>query len=193
MGWGEGLDLCALENAPGTRKCPETSVHNCLKRRWEEKRQFWVFFKFFFITSIAVRKEKHNTWTHGLLWSISMHAKVPGGCRLQFKQIARDVQCRNPSSKDDIMRSSWFYCYSNCDKLDVTVCNCFNSCEKKTVPTVPNHLLCRFNLLRTDVILCKIFWIWTGNRPANFQVKTGGEVGKFWTYEVPIISSLNMN
>ena len=73
---------------------------------------------------IAVRKEKHNTWTHGLLWSISMPAKVPGGCRLQFEQIARDVQCRKPSSKDDIMWSTWFCCYSNCD-------NCFNSFRKE--------------------------------------------------------------
>ena len=55
---------------------------------------------------IDVRKDKHNTWTHGLLWRISMRAKVPGGCRLQFEQIARDVQCRKPSSKDDIMRWS---------------------------------------------------------------------------------------
>ena len=73
---------------------------------------------------IAVRKDKHNTWTHGLLWRISLRAKVPGGCRLQFEQIARDVQCRKPSSKDDIMRSTWFCCYSNYD-------NCFNSFRKE--------------------------------------------------------------
>ena len=27
--WGEGLDLCELENAPETQKCPKTFVHNC--------------------------------------------------------------------------------------------------------------------------------------------------------------------
>ena len=73
---------------------------------------------------ITVRKEKHNTWTHGLLWSISMPAKVPGGCRLQFEQIARDVRCRKPSSKDDIKWSTWFCCYSNCN-------NSFNSFRKE--------------------------------------------------------------
>ena len=28
LGWGEGLDLCELENAPETRKCPKTFVHD---------------------------------------------------------------------------------------------------------------------------------------------------------------------
>ena len=55
---------------------------------------------------IAVRKEKNNTGTHGLLWSISICAKVPGGSRLQFEQIARDVQCRKPSSKDGMLEVS---------------------------------------------------------------------------------------
>ena len=45
VGWGEGLDLCELENAPEMQKCPKTFVHDCLKKRWEEKRQFWGFFK----------------------------------------------------------------------------------------------------------------------------------------------------
>ena len=29
VGWGEGLDLCELENAPETRKCPKTFVQDC--------------------------------------------------------------------------------------------------------------------------------------------------------------------
>ena len=29
VGWGEGLDLCELENAPETQKCPKTFVHDC--------------------------------------------------------------------------------------------------------------------------------------------------------------------
>ena len=97
-------------------------------------------------------------------------AKVPGGCRLQVEQIARDVQCRKPSSKDDIMRSSWFCCYSNCDRFDlfVTVLIRF---EKKTVATIPKHL---FVVLICYVMLTlsfvKIFSIWTGNRAADFQV-----------------------
>ena len=33
----EGLDLCELENAPETQKCPKAFVHDCLKKRWEEK------------------------------------------------------------------------------------------------------------------------------------------------------------
>ena len=45
VGWGEGLDLCELENAPEMQKCPKTFVHDCLKKRWEEKRQFWGVFK----------------------------------------------------------------------------------------------------------------------------------------------------
>ena len=40
VGGGEGLDLCELENAPETQKCPKTFVHDCLKKRWEEKSQF---------------------------------------------------------------------------------------------------------------------------------------------------------
>ena len=28
VGWGEGLDLCELENAPETQKCPKTFVHD---------------------------------------------------------------------------------------------------------------------------------------------------------------------
>ena len=69
-------------------------------------------------------------------------AKVHGGCRLQVEQIARDVQCRKPSSKDDIMRSSRFCCYSNCDRFDLFV-TVFIRFEKKTVATVPKHLLLR--------------------------------------------------
>ena len=29
VGWGEGLDLCELENAPERKKCPKTFVHDC--------------------------------------------------------------------------------------------------------------------------------------------------------------------
>ena len=29
VGWGEELDLCELENAPETQKCPKTFVHDC--------------------------------------------------------------------------------------------------------------------------------------------------------------------
>ena len=29
VGWGEGLDLCELENAPEMQKCPKTFVHDC--------------------------------------------------------------------------------------------------------------------------------------------------------------------
>ena len=29
VGWGEGLDLCELENAPDLQKCPKTFVHDC--------------------------------------------------------------------------------------------------------------------------------------------------------------------
>ena len=29
VGWGEGLDLCELENAPETQKCHKTFVHDC--------------------------------------------------------------------------------------------------------------------------------------------------------------------
>ena len=28
VGWGEGLDLCELENAPEIQKCPKTFVHD---------------------------------------------------------------------------------------------------------------------------------------------------------------------
>ena len=118
-------------------------------------------------------RDRHYTWTHGLLWSISMPAKVPGGCRLQFEQIARDVRCRKPSSKDDIMRSTWFCCYSNCD-------NCFNAFREenccyrsKASPLSFLFVTCR------PYPLLKPFWIWSGNRAADFQVKTGGDVGKF--------------
>ena len=29
VGWGEGLYLCELENAPEKQKCPKTFVHDC--------------------------------------------------------------------------------------------------------------------------------------------------------------------
>ena len=29
VGWAEGLDLCELENATETQKCPKTFVHDC--------------------------------------------------------------------------------------------------------------------------------------------------------------------
>ena len=29
VGWGEGLDLCELENAPEMQKCPKTFVRDC--------------------------------------------------------------------------------------------------------------------------------------------------------------------
>ena len=29
VGWGEGFDLCELENAPETQTCPKTFVHDC--------------------------------------------------------------------------------------------------------------------------------------------------------------------
>ena len=29
VGWGEGLDLCELENAPETQTCPKIFVHDC--------------------------------------------------------------------------------------------------------------------------------------------------------------------
>ena len=29
VGWGEGLDLCEMENSPETQKCPKTFVHDC--------------------------------------------------------------------------------------------------------------------------------------------------------------------
>ena len=29
VGWGEGLGLCELENAPEMQKCPKTFVHDC--------------------------------------------------------------------------------------------------------------------------------------------------------------------
>ena len=35
VGWREGLDLCELQNAPETQKCPKTFVHDCsFKCRW---------------------------------------------------------------------------------------------------------------------------------------------------------------
>ena len=45
VGWGEGLVLCELENAPERQKCPKTFVHECPKKRCKEKRQFRGFFK----------------------------------------------------------------------------------------------------------------------------------------------------
>ena len=43
VGWGEGLDLCELENAPETQKCPKTFVHDCLKKRLEKRAVLRVF------------------------------------------------------------------------------------------------------------------------------------------------------
>ena len=40
VGLEEGLDLCELENAPEMQKCSNTFVHDCLKKKGEENRQF---------------------------------------------------------------------------------------------------------------------------------------------------------
>ena len=37
VGWGEGLDLCELENAPETQKCPKTFVHDCSYNAWRRR------------------------------------------------------------------------------------------------------------------------------------------------------------
>ena len=37
--------MCELKNAPEMQKRPKTFVHDCLKKRWEEKKQFWGVFK----------------------------------------------------------------------------------------------------------------------------------------------------
>ena len=34
VGWGEGLDLCELENAEEMQKCPKTLVHECTCLGW---------------------------------------------------------------------------------------------------------------------------------------------------------------
>ena len=44
VAWGEGLDLCA----PEMQKCPKTFVHDCLKKRWEEKKAIFKLVKGFF-------------------------------------------------------------------------------------------------------------------------------------------------
>ena len=43
VGWGEGLDLCELENTTERQKCRKTLVHDCLKKRCEEKGSFEGF------------------------------------------------------------------------------------------------------------------------------------------------------
>ena len=135
----------------------------------------------------AVRKEKHNTGTHGLLWSISMRAKVPGGCRLQFDQIARDVQYRMPSSKDDIMRSTWFCCYSNCD-------NCFNAFREenccyrsKASPLSFLFVTCR------PYPLLKPFGYGQETEQLTFKLKQAGMLENSVDLWGTIIYSLNMD
>ena len=83
------------------------------------------------------------TLGHMDYYDVSPCAKVPGGCRLQFEQIARDVQCRKPSSKDGGRLDS---------PVIQTAIIVLTRFEKKTVATVPKHLLCRFNLLRVDLL-----------------------------------------
>ena len=63
---------------------------------------------------IRIRKpnwwEKGLTYTPGLLWrnSFNLRAKVHGGCRLTFEEIAHDVKWRKPSSEENIVRSSYW-------------------------------------------------------------------------------------
>ena len=56
VGWGEGLDLCELENAPGTQKCPKTFFHDC---------SFTVFFLIFF------KLWDHCNWITAVVVSLS--------------------------------------------------------------------------------------------------------------------------
>ena len=37
----EGVGPAWIEKRPEMQKCPKTFVHDCLKKRWEETRQFW--------------------------------------------------------------------------------------------------------------------------------------------------------
>ena len=41
----EGVGPVWIGKHPEMQKCPKTFVHGCLKKRWEEKRQFWGVFK----------------------------------------------------------------------------------------------------------------------------------------------------
>ena len=70
--WGEGLDLCELENTPETQKCPKTFVHDCLKKRWEKRTVLRVFkpVRVFFLGILM----KDGNWTNifrlfGVLWT----------------------------------------------------------------------------------------------------------------------------
>ena len=60
-------------------------------------------------------------WTDCLFWTVhtkhkkrknSLRAKVQNVRRLTFEEIARDMQCRKPSSKENIVRScSWWFLF----------------------------------------------------------------------------------
>ena len=39
VGWGEGLDLCELQNTPEMQKCPKTFVHDCSSRNKKDDQQ----------------------------------------------------------------------------------------------------------------------------------------------------------
>ena len=36
------MDLCELENAPETQKCPKTFVHDCRPKENTQKKQCWT-------------------------------------------------------------------------------------------------------------------------------------------------------
>ena len=116
-----------------------------------------------------------------------MRAKVPGGCHLQFDQIARDVQCRMPSSKDDIMRSTWFCYYSNCD-------NCFNAFREenccyrsKASPLSFLFVTCR------PYPLLKPFGYGQETEQLTFKLKQAGMLENAVDFWGTIIYSLNMD
>ena len=132
-------------------------------------------------------KKNGLTWTPGLVWrnSFKLRAKVHGGCRLTFEEIAQDVKWRKPSSEENSAVILLGFFYSSCGELDTFQTLFLIRFGKKTVGTVLRHrqkLL--WSLICTDIVVSKDFWNMDRKEAAAFQVWNNQESWKFRTCTV---------
>ena len=129
------------------------------------------------------------TCTPGLLWrnSFKLRAKVHGGCRLTFEEIARDMKWRKPSSEENKVQSSyqlflfklrWVRRIWNFISNSFWKENCWYLAEASPAIVMISYIC-------TDIIISKAdFWNMVRKRAAAFQVWNNQESWKFRTCTV---------
>ena len=111
--------------------------------------------------------------------SFKLRAKVPGGCRLTFEEIAHDVEWRKPSSEENIVRSSyWLFLFKL--RWVRRIWNFIsNSFWKENCWYLSRHRLqLLWSLIFTQTLSYRkqIFEIWSGNQQRPFKFETTKKV-----------------